>query len=37
VDPEQRLVVLLMTQLRPATGSDLNQRVKNLTYQALVK
>ncbi len=37
VDPEKRLVVLLMTQLRPATGSDLNQRVKNLTYQALVK
>lgn len=37
VDPKQRLVVLLMTQLRPATGADLNQRVKNLTYQALIK
>ncbi len=36
VDPEKKLVVLLMTQLRPAPGTDLNQRVKNLTYQALV-
>jgi CubicO group peptidase (beta-lactamase class C family) len=37
IDPKEKLVVLLMTQLRPATGSDLNQRVKNLTYQALIK
>ena len=37
VDPKERLVVLLMTQLRPAPGTDLNQRVKNLTYQALVR
>jgi len=37
VDPKERLVFLFMTQLRPATGSDLNQRMKVLTYQALVK
>lgn len=37
VDPKERLVFLFMTQLRPAGGSDLNQRIKVLTYQALVK
>ncbi|MFN3860701.1 MAG: serine hydrolase domain-containing protein [Roseateles sp.] len=37
VDPKERLVILLMTQLRPAGGSTLNFRVRNLTYQALIK
>ncbi len=37
VDPKERLVILFMTQLRPAGGSTLNHRVRNLTYQALVK
>jgi len=37
VDPQERLVALFMTQLRPAGNSDLNQRFKVLTYQALVK
>ncbi|RZJ06537.1 MAG: class A beta-lactamase-related serine hydrolase [Rubrivivax sp.] len=37
VDPKERLVILLMTQLRPAGGSTLSQRVKGLTYQALIK
>jgi CubicO group peptidase (beta-lactamase class C family) len=37
VDPQERLVGIFMTQLRPAGGSDLNQRFKVLTYQALVK
>ncbi|HEY9105743.1 MAG TPA: serine hydrolase domain-containing protein [Roseateles sp.] len=37
VDPKERLVILFMTQLRPAGNSTLNQRVKGLTYQALIK
>ncbi|HEY0957437.1 MAG TPA: serine hydrolase domain-containing protein [Roseateles sp.] len=37
VDPKERLVILLMTQLRPAGGSTLAFRVRNLTYQALIK
>jgi len=37
VDPKERLVILFMTQLRPAGNSTLNQRVKSLTYQALIK
>lgn len=37
VDPKNRLVAFFMTQLRPAGGSDLNHRIKTLTYQALVK
>ncbi len=36
VDPKERLVILFMTQLRPAGGSNLNHRVKQLTYQALI-
>jgi CubicO group peptidase (beta-lactamase class C family) len=36
VDPEKRLVAMLMTQLRPAPSFDLNQRFKVLMYQALV-
>jgi CubicO group peptidase (beta-lactamase class C family) len=37
VDPKERLVILLMTQLRPAGNSTLNLRVRNLTYQALIR
>jgi CubicO group peptidase (beta-lactamase class C family) len=37
VDPKERLVILFMTQHRPAGNSTLNRRVKNLTYQALIK
>ncbi|MFT7723221.1 MAG: serine hydrolase domain-containing protein [Roseateles sp.] len=37
VDPQERLVILFMTQLRPAGNSTLHLRVRTLTYQALVK
>jgi len=37
VDPKERLVILFMTQLRPAGNSTLNLRVRSLTYQALIK
>ncbi|KQW51764.1 MULTISPECIES: serine hydrolase [unclassified Roseateles] len=37
VDPKERLVILFMTQLRPAGNSTLHLRVRNLTYQALVR
>lgn len=37
VDPQERLVAIFMTQLRPATGVDLNQKFKVMIYQALVK
>jgi CubicO group peptidase (beta-lactamase class C family) len=37
VDPKERLIMLFMTQHRPAGDSNLNQRVKVLTYQALIK
>ncbi|MFG6458340.1 serine hydrolase domain-containing protein [Roseateles sp. BYS96W] len=37
VDPKERLIILFMTQLRPAGNSTLNQRVKTLTYQALIR
>lgn len=35
VDPKERLVGLLMCQLRPDGGSTLNQRFKTTIYQAL--
>jgi CubicO group peptidase (beta-lactamase class C family) len=35
VDPKEKLVGLLMTQLRPDAGSNLNQRFKVTIYQAL--
>ena len=35
VDPKEKLVALLMTQLRPDGGSNLNQRFKVTIYQAL--
>jgi len=35
VDPKEKLVGLLMTQLRPTDGSTLNQRYKVTIYQAL--
>lgn len=37
VDPKERLVILFMTQLRPAGNSTLHLRVRNLTYQALIR
>ncbi len=37
VDPKERLIILFMTQLRPAGNSTLHLRVRNLTYQALLK
>jgi CubicO group peptidase (beta-lactamase class C family) len=37
VDPKERLVILFMTQLRPAGNSTLHLRVRGLTYQALMK
>lgn len=37
VDPKERLVVLFMTQLMPAGDVRLNEKIKVLTYQALVK
>ncbi|HWA24328.1 MAG TPA: serine hydrolase domain-containing protein [Lacunisphaera sp.] len=35
VDPKERLIGLLMCQLRPDGGSNLNQRFKTTIYQAL--
>ena len=35
VDPKERIVAFFLTQLRPAGGSDLNQKWKVLMYQAL--
>jgi CubicO group peptidase (beta-lactamase class C family) len=35
VDPKEKLVAILMTQLSPAGGSNLNQRYKVTIYQAL--
>ncbi|MEO6005152.1 MAG: serine hydrolase domain-containing protein [Opitutus sp.] len=37
VDPKERIVAFIMTQLRPAGNQDLNQRFKVLMYQALMK
>jgi CubicO group peptidase (beta-lactamase class C family) len=36
VDPQERLVALLMTQLLPAGDSDLHERFRALVYQAIV-
>lgn len=35
VDPKERMVAVLMTQLKPAGNSNLNQRFKVTIYQAL--
>ncbi|HEY1091129.1 MAG TPA: serine hydrolase domain-containing protein [Burkholderiaceae bacterium] len=37
VDPKERLVIILMTQLKPAGNSTLPFRVRGLVYQALMK
>jgi len=37
VDPQEKIVALLMTQLRPANGIDLNQKFKVMMYQALIE
>jgi CubicO group peptidase (beta-lactamase class C family) len=36
VDPREKLVALVMTQLLPATGSDLHGRFRTLVYQSIV-
>ena len=36
VDPAEKLVAVLMTQLLPATGSDLQGKFRTLVYQAIV-
>jgi CubicO group peptidase (beta-lactamase class C family) len=36
VDPQERMIALFMTQLRPTGDLQLNQRFKVLVYQALV-
>jgi CubicO group peptidase (beta-lactamase class C family) len=36
VDPREKLVALLMTQLLPAAGSDLHGRFRALVYQSIV-
>lgn len=35
-DPKEKLVAVLMTQLLPATGSDLNDKFRVLVYQSIV-
>lgn len=37
VDPKEKIVALLMTQLKPASGLDLNQKFKVMMYQALIE
>lgn len=37
VDPKERLIAFMFTQLLPSGGLNLNQKFKVLTYQALVK
>jgi CubicO group peptidase (beta-lactamase class C family) len=36
VDPREKLVAVVMTQLLPATGSDLHGRFRALVYQSIV-
>ncbi len=36
VDPAEKIVGALMTQLLPATGSDLHGKFRNLVYQSIV-
>jgi len=35
-DPKEKLVAVLMTQLLPANGSDLNDKFRVLVYQTVV-
>ena len=37
VDPKEKIVAMLMTQLRPSGGNDLNQKFKVMVYQALTE
>ena len=37
VDPSEQMVCVLMTQLLPATGSDLHETFRALVYQAVVE
>ena len=36
VDPEEKLVALLMVQLLPAGNSDLQRKFRTLVYQSIV-
>ena len=36
VDPHEKLVAVIMTQLLPSTGSDLHSRFRTLVYQSIV-
>lgn len=36
VSPEDRLVVVFLTQLIPATGSDIHAKIRTLLYQAML-
>jgi CubicO group peptidase (beta-lactamase class C family) len=35
-DPKEKIVAVLMTQLLPATGSDLHEKFRDLVYQAVI-
>ncbi|MHB8055778.1 MAG: serine hydrolase domain-containing protein [Candidatus Aminicenantales bacterium] len=37
VDPKEQMVCVLMTQLLPATGSELHEKFRSLVYQAVVE
>jgi len=37
VDPQEQMVCVLMTQLMPATGSELHGKFRSLVYQAIVQ
>lgn len=37
VSPQDRLVVVFLTQLIPATGSDIHAKIRTLLYQAMVE
>lgn len=37
VDPKEKLVAVMLTQLLPSDGSDLQDRFRTLVYQALIQ
>ncbi len=37
VSPQDKLVVVFMTQLIPATGSDIHAKIRTLLYQAMIE
>ena len=36
IDPEENMVIVYMSQLYPAEGLKLRQKIKGLAYQAIV-